>query len=81
MNEQSLWSIFINASLINNFVLAYFLGICPFLGVSGKLGTASRMGLSVTFVMIVASICAYGINVFAGVYLSQQRQMVLRDIG
>lgn len=63
MTEQSLWSIFINASLINNFVLAYFLGICPFLGVSGKLGTASRMGLSVTFVMIVASICAYGINV------------------
>jgi electron transport complex protein RnfA len=62
MTEHSLWSIFINASLINNFVLAYFLGICPFLGVSGKLGTASRMGLSVTFVMLVASVCAYGIN-------------------
>ncbi|MCG6968896.1 MAG: RnfABCDGE type electron transport complex subunit A [Gammaproteobacteria bacterium] len=63
MTEQSLWSIFINASLINNFVLAYFLGICPFLGVSGKLATASRMGLSVTFVMLVASVCTYGINV------------------
>jgi electron transport complex protein RnfA len=63
MTEHSLWSIFINASLINNFVLAYFLGICPFLGVSGKLSTASRMGLSVTFVMLVASVCAYGINV------------------
>jgi len=62
MNEQSLWSVFINASLINNFVLAYFLGICPFLGVSGKLSTATRMGVSVTFVMIVASLCAYGIN-------------------
>ncbi len=62
MNEQSLWSIFINASLINNFVLAYFLGICPFLGVSGKLATATRMGMSVTFVMIVASVCAYSIN-------------------
>jgi electron transport complex protein RnfA len=49
--------------LINNFVLAYFLGICPFLGVSGKLATASRMGLSVTFVMLVASVCTYGINV------------------
>ena len=63
MTEQSLWSIFINASLINNFVLAYFLGICPFLGVSGKLTTATRMGLAVTFVMLIASICAYGINV------------------
>ncbi|WP_455210048.1 electron transport complex protein RnfA [Kaarinaea lacus] len=63
MTEQSLWSIFINASLINNFVLAYFLGICPFLGVSGKLTTATRMGLAVTFVMVIASVCAYGINV------------------
>ena len=62
MNEQSLWSIFINASLINNFVLAYFLGICPFIGVSGKLHTASRMGAAVTFVMLISSICAYGLH-------------------
>ncbi|KPJ96057.1 MAG: electron transporter RnfA [Gammaproteobacteria bacterium SG8_11] len=63
MTEQSLWSIFISASLINNFVLAYFLGICPFLGVSGKFTTATRMGLAVTFVMLIASVCAYGINI------------------
>jgi electron transport complex protein RnfA len=62
MNDAELWSIFLNASLINNFVLAYFLGICPFLGVSAKLSTASRMGLAVTFVMLIASMCAYGIN-------------------
>lgn len=62
MNEEPLWTIFINASLVNNFVLAYFLGICPFLGVSGKLETASRMGGAVCFVMLVSSICAYGIN-------------------
>lgn len=62
MSDQSLWSIFINASLINNFVLAYFLGLCPFLGVSGKLGTATRMGISVTFVMLIASMCAYGLH-------------------
>jgi len=57
-----LWSVFVNACLINNFVLAYFLGICPFLGVSGKLATATRMGGAVTFVMLVSSTCAYGIN-------------------
>ena len=51
MNQESLWYIFISASLINNFVLAYFLGICPFLGVSAKLETAVRMGLAVCFVM------------------------------
>ena len=62
MNADSLWYIFINASLINNFVLAYFLGICPFLGVSGKLSTATRMGAAVTFVMLISSMSAYGIN-------------------
>lgn len=64
MTEPSLWTIFIQASLINNFVLAYFLGICPFLGVSGKMETATRMGGAVTFVMLVTSVCAYGIQEF-----------------
>ena len=63
MNNTSLWSIFIDACLINNFVLAYFLGICPFLGVSAKLDTATRMGVSVTFVMLVTSICTYAIHI------------------
>ena len=67
MTEQ-LWSIFVNAALINNFVLAYFLGICPFLGVSGKLSTASRMGMAVCFVMLVASTCAWGINVLLEIF-------------
>lgn len=62
MKTESLWYIFINASLINNFVLAYFLGICPFLGVSGKMETASKMGGAVTFVMLISSMCAYGIH-------------------
>lgn len=62
MSHDPLWSIFIGASLINNFVLAYFLGICPFLGVSGKVATASRMGAAVTFVMLVSSVCAFGIQ-------------------
>ncbi len=61
MND-SLGSIFINACLINNFVLAYFLGICPFLGVSGKLATATRMGGAVTFVMLISSMAAFGIQ-------------------
>lgn len=62
MSDAPLWSIFVNACLINNFVLAYFLGICPFLGVSGQLDTATRMGGAVTFVMLVSSICAFGIH-------------------
>lgn len=62
MSDPSLGAIFLNASLINNFVLAYFLGICPFLGVSGQLATATRMGAAVTFVMLVSSLCAFGIE-------------------
>ncbi|NNE06967.1 MAG: RnfABCDGE type electron transport complex subunit A [Gemmatimonadetes bacterium] len=62
MTNDPLWSIFVSASLINNFVLAYFLGICPFLGVSGKIETATRMGAAVMFVMLVSSTCAFGIN-------------------
>lgn len=63
MQPDDLSFIFLNAFIINNFVLAYFLGLCPFLGVSGKLDTAWNMGLATTFVMFVSSLCAYGINV------------------
>ena len=62
MNPDSALYIFLNAAVVNNFVLAMFLGICPFLGVSAKRDTAWNMGLAVIFVMFVSSICAYGIN-------------------
>ena len=62
MNQEPLFQIFINACLINNFVLAYFLGICPFIGVSGKLDTATKMGGAVMFVMLISSMCAYGLH-------------------
>jgi electron transport complex protein RnfA len=62
MSTESLGTIFLNACLINNFVLAYFLGICPFLGVSNKLATAVRMGAAVTFVMLITSVFVTGIN-------------------
>ena len=63
MNTDSLGFIFISAMVINNFVLAYFLGICPFLGVSAKIDTAIRMGVAVTFVMLVSSVAAFGIHI------------------
>lgn len=61
--ENLLW-IFISALLINNFTLAYFLGICPFLGVSGKLETAFRLGLANIFVMLITSLWAWALNTF-----------------
>ncbi|MCP5277182.1 MAG: RnfABCDGE type electron transport complex subunit A [Thiobacillus sp.] len=62
MNEASLGQIFVATVLANNFVLAMFLGLCPFLGVSARLNTAVPMGAATTFVMLVASLCAYGLN-------------------
>lgn len=47
--------IFISASLINNFVLTYFLGICPFVGVSNKTENALNMGMATTFVMTLTA--------------------------
>ncbi len=60
--HDSLSQIFIATMLSNNFVLAMFLGLCPFLGVSGKLNTALPMGAATTFVIMVASLCAFGLN-------------------
>ena len=47
--------------LVENFVLAQFLGICPFLGVSKKLNTAVGMSLAVIFVMVLATTVTYPI--------------------
>lgn len=62
MQNESLMFIFLNAAVINNFVLAMFLGICPFLGVSGKLKTSISMGAATTLVVILSSVCAYALN-------------------
>ena len=47
--------IFIAASITNNFVLTYFLGICPFIGVSNKVDSAIGLGVATTFVMTMAA--------------------------
>ena len=55
-------AIFLTAILTENFVLAKFLGICPFLGVSKKLNTAVGMSAAVIFVMALATAVTYPIN-------------------
>jgi len=55
-------AIFISAVLVQNFVLYYFLGICPFLGVSKKIDSAVSMGLAVTFVMTITAVVSWLIN-------------------
>ena len=56
--------IFITAIFVNNVVLSQFLGICPFLGVSKKVETALGMGAAVAFVLTLATIVTYLIQVY-----------------
>lgn len=55
VNLISLIEISVGAIFISNFVLARFLGLCPFFGVSKKLSSAAGMGMAVIFVMTLAS--------------------------
>ncbi len=55
MDFAQVFGIFVSFSLINNFVLNKFLGICPFIGVSKNIESAIGMGFAVTFVMGLAS--------------------------
>ena len=59
---KGLLAILLTAILTNNYILAKFLGICPFLGVSKKLSTATGMSAAVIFVMVLATAVTYPIN-------------------
>jgi electron transport complex protein RnfA len=65
--DDLVW-IFISALLINNFVLAYFLGLCPFLGVSNSLETSFRLGLATIFVLLITAVCAWILNTYVLIY-------------
>lgn len=56
--------IFITAVFVNNIVLSQFLGICPFLGVSKKVDSALGMGAAVAFVLTLATIVTYLIQMY-----------------
>lgn len=64
MFEMQLITIFIAAAITHNFVLTYFLGICPFIGVSKRIDAAFGMGLAVTFVMTLAASVTWCIYYF-----------------
>jgi electron transport complex protein RnfA len=63
MMAELLW-ILVSAMLVSNFVLALFLGLCPFLGVSSKVGTALRMGLATLCVLLITGVAVWFLNRF-----------------
>jgi electron transport complex protein RnfA len=62
----------VGAILVNNILLAQFLGNCPFLGVSRKMETATGMALSVVFVMTLAGIFTWIVQTYILVPLELQ---------
>jgi len=56
--------IIISAIFVNNVILAQFLGICPFLGVSNKVNTALGMSGAVVFVIVLATILTYMVQIY-----------------
>ena len=76
------FALIIGVIFINNFVLAQFLGLCPYIGVSKRLDSAIGMGFAVTFVMTLASAISWVVyaylldpetNIFGGIDLTYLR--------
>jgi electron transport complex protein RnfA len=63
MSRESIAQILLNSILSGNFVLAMFLGMCPFLGVTHSVSLAFPLGLATTFVIVIASLSAYLLNI------------------
>lgn len=59
MDLTAIMTISFSAIFVSNFVLARFLGLCPFIGVTKKMENALGMGAAVTFVMFLASFVTY----------------------
>jgi electron transport complex protein RnfA len=70
----------ISTVLVNNFVLARFLGLCPFMGVSNKVETATGMATATTFVLTLASVASYLINTYILVPLNLEYLQILSFI-
>lgn len=64
--------IILTFTLVNNFVLTQFLGLCPFIGVSKNVDSAVGMGFAVTFVMSLASVTTWAVYRLVLVPLSLQ---------
>lgn len=77
---SNLLAIVIISAIFNNVILGQFLGVCPFLGVSKAISTASGMGLAVIFVMVLANVITFFVQMLlvkAGVAYLQTLAFIL----
>lgn len=62
MSNSNLITIFFTLAIVQNFIVAQFLGLCPFFGVTKKLSDSLYMGLALTTVMVVSAIACWFIT-------------------
>ncbi len=77
---SEIFLLLVSTVLVNNFVLAKFLGLCPFMGVSSKVETAAGMAAATTFVLTLASVISYLINTYILAPLSLEYLQILSFI-
>ncbi|MFY9302807.1 MAG: RnfABCDGE type electron transport complex subunit A [Atribacterales bacterium] len=61
MSAMDLFKIFISAALVDNIILARYIGLCPYIGMSSNVANSLGMGMAVTFVMVLASIATWAL--------------------
>ena len=77
---SEIFLLLVSTVLVNNFVLAKFLGLCPFMGVSSKVDTALGMAAATTFVLTLASVASYLINTYILAPLGLEHLQILSFI-
>lgn len=75
MSSQNLFTIFFILAFIQNFIVAQFLGLCPFFGVTKNLKDALSMAGALSFVMVGSAFFAwvltyYVLVPFGALYMS-----------
>ncbi len=70
----------VSTAVVNNVVLAKFLGLCPFMGVSNKIDSALGMGIATTFVLCLAAISSWFVERFILIPLHLQMMRILAFI-
>lgn len=78
---EKLFEIIISASLVNNFVFTWFLGLCIFFGVSKKMETAMGMSVTFTAVMMISAAVSWVVFKFIMVPLNLEFLMIIVFIG
>jgi electron transport complex protein RnfA len=59
MSNLNLFALFFTLAIIQNFIVAQFLGLCPFFGVTKKIKDALSMAVALSFVLVSSAMITW----------------------